>query len=86
MADVVNTAGQVIGQTDAPAKPSFPFKGYRVISTGARSPANEPVDIVEIELSLPNDGNCDWMRWMDHLRFQCEAGKADGLLKAMGLK
>lgn len=71
---------------DKNAPASLPIREVRVIHTQSRSPANEAVDIIEIELALPNDGNCDWMRWMDHLRFQCEAGKADGLLKAMGLK
>jgi hypothetical protein len=65
---------------------SLPIKAVRIIPTQAKSPGNEPVDIVEIELALPNDGNCDWMGWMDCLRFRCEHGKADGLLRAMGLK
>jgi len=68
------------------APPSLPVRAIRIIPTQSKSPANEFVDIVEIELALPNDGNCDYMRWMDHLRFQCERGKADVLLKAMGLK
>lgn len=67
-------------------RPTLPVKDIRVIATQAKSPANEFVDIVEIELALPNDGNCDWMQWMDCLRLRCEHGKADGLLKAMGIK
>lgn len=74
-----------------PAAPVFPIRAIRIIPTQAKSPANEFVDIVEVELALPNDGNCDWMEWMtphpmDCMRFRCERGKADGLLKGMGLK
>jgi hypothetical protein len=68
------------------ARPRLPIREIRIIPTHAKSPANEFVDIVEIELALPNDGNCDWMQWMDVLRLRCERGKADGLLKTMGLK
>ena len=68
----------------APA--SLPVRAIRIIPTQSKSPANEFVDIVEIELALPNDGNCDWMQWMDVLRLRCERGKADGLLKTMGFK
>ena len=64
----------------------LPVREIRIIPTQSKSPANEFVDIVEIELALPNDGNCDWMQWMDVLRLRCERGKADGLLKTMGLK
>lgn len=70
---------------------SLPVRDIRVIPTQSRSPANEFVDIVEVELGMPNDGNCDWMEWMsphptDCLRFRCERGKAERLIKAMGLK
>ncbi|HEX4461915.1 MAG TPA: hypothetical protein VIA18_28240 [Polyangia bacterium] len=65
---------------------SLAVKSINIVPTLFRSPGNELLDIVEIELGLPNDGNCDHMRWMDSLRFQCEHGKADGLLELMGLK
>jgi hypothetical protein len=58
----------------------------RIVPTAARSNANELIDIVEIELAIPNDGNCCWFRWMDCLRFQVERGHADEALKLLGLK
>ena len=74
---------------------TIPVKAARVIPTQSRSPGNELLDIIEFEIGLPNDGNCPFMRPMDHARFQIERGqlaaalkalKADGLLKTMGLK
>jgi hypothetical protein len=52
----------------------------------SRTPGNEPMDIVELELMPPLDGNfAHWFGWADHLRFRVVRGKAQAALDALGL-
>lgn len=94
---IAKTAAAVIAlnaeaKSEAPkvlSKPalSLPVKAVRVIPEPfSRTPGNEPMDIVEIDLGALNDGNFAWHAWMDCLRFRVQRGHADAALALMGIK
>jgi hypothetical protein len=62
-------------------------KSYRVIQEPhAKSPGNEPTDIIEVELCAPYEGNYDWCHPMDAMRYRVERKNTVEMLRLLGLK
>jgi hypothetical protein len=75
----------------APAAPpaptvTLPLKGYRVVQTQQRSSANEPIDILEIQLDPLSGGNFAWHNWPDAVRLYVERPALEQAKKLLGLK
>jgi len=70
-----------------PATVTLPVKSVRVVPEPfGRSPGNEPVDIVEIELAPVNDGNFAWHAWQGPVYVRVEREHAESLLAQLGVK
>lgn len=73
----------------APTPPptvSLPVKSYRVVQTFQRSPSNEPIDILEIQLEPLSGGNFAWHNWPDCVRLYVERPALAQAKALIGLK
>lgn len=69
-----------------PAPPPLSVRSVNVvIDSHNKSPGGMATEICEIALYPLGEGNADWMQWGDLVRFRCERGASNKILKALGL-